>query len=237
MNIPEYLIRKIESGEATYHTKVTGPGPAFNLSVPDNKFIVIFGYTYHHFIDMPEVVNNNGAFDNCVHLVQFQSKNRRWVYFHRTTFGMLGGEPTGFVYMPFIPDTQVSVYQKHEENVNITIWRMPHPRFWRLNVAKVPRDGADIEQQPLGVGVDPTGEDVILSVAPNVAVDPGFLVNDFVEYNPSDGGIDDFKSLIGLVNNLNLVESTAANKNVFRYPVITVHYCLFNKNSVKTDRP
>lgn len=238
MQVPEYIINKINEGEATYHTNVLGGGSAYEIPVPENKYIVIFGYTYHHFLDLGSFINFNEAFKNCVHLLQFQSKARRYLYCHRSNFiPVVSAIETQVNFMPLTPDTQVSVYQKHEANVNVTIWRMPHPLFWAVNSGPVPRGDTDIEAQPLNIGVSPTGETVILDIAPNVAIQPGWLINEFPDYNPGGGGNLDFKSPIQLANMLNPVIPDPSNKMVFQYPIVTVHYALFNKNSKKTDRP
>lgn len=170
----------IHQGVAKYYTFCVGATGSCRLPVPDDSYLVITDFHYHHFVDrvlLSPGVDIQEALRDCTHHIRFRSQSESYLYNVRTSFKIDFFDGFDFL-MPRVPEVSYDTYQVHTTDVHIDIWRLIDFKAWILNVGKL--DNKTVEPAgPLGYGT--------VNLAPNqnvlrqVDMD-GFGTSNYIPY-------------------------------------------------------
>ena len=155
--LTEDLIKKIEHGQAELHTYLVGGSGIGFIQVPRNHYIVITGFSFSHFIDtdlkqITSQADMETILQAALHTVQFVSKNKRYIYNFRTNINFTPISGTGHLFFTPINDAEhLDTYQKHEENINISIFKFNDIAGWQTT-SSANSNESNSEAKPAGYG-------------------------------------------------------------------------------------
>lgn len=238
MQIPENLIRLIETGKAQYRTAALGAAGAYSIPVPENKYIIIFGYTFNHFFDSNVLDTDLLKLTRALHHLQFQSKSDRWLYNHRSLPSIINvGTALGPIFQIYAtnPAETISVYQIHKSDVNITIWNARPTNQWSFTYAAIPKHTGTIENPVLGVGMAPTG----LLTTQRISNEPTmfrWIINPISQRNkPVDGARFEFSSPI-IAQTVLKQPRNSTTDGLYSFPLLNVYYVVVDKGIKSENR-
>ena len=237
MTIPQSIIEKIDKGDATYNCCALGGSGAYSIPVPENKYIIIFGFTFNHFIQKRNgLLEDSDKLLHVIHHVQFQSKTQRFLYNFRTLLQqivVLVGDTKQSNLLPSNGAETIECYQKHQSDVNISVWNMTPAYRWSREYRQPPVDVmSTLEHAPLGY----RGVEMVYKIHPDPLVDPLWQTNPLNnKNNPEDGARFSFVSPINENNILPNVDIDSVDA-LYQIPLINVYYAIVNKPTKSTHR-
>lgn len=229
----------IHQGVAKYYTFCVGTTGSCRLPVPDDSFIVITDFTFHHFVDRNQLLpfDIQNALKNCVHHLRFKSQSDNYLYNIRSAFRMEFFDGIDFL-MP-LGESSVSydTYQVHTTDVHIDIWRLTDFTAWMVEISKL----ANKTVEPAG----PTGYGTVNN-APNQnvvrRVNPGgFGLQDYIPYGinqdlPLNAGWRE--QFFSDIDNQTLLfpPAVTSDDGNFTYPLLNIGYVLVKQPFVKHNK-
>jgi hypothetical protein len=247
MEVPANLIKLIEEGIATYHVAPLGVGGAYSLPCPENKYIVIFGFTYNHFLDgfeddSPTLFQEVRKFEKVITHVQFQSRQQRFIYNFRTQPVFIELPPPSVIafkkLFPSNPAENIPCYQIHKSDVNITLWHPPPTGGWAFTYAPVPDQQGTLENKPLGIGWGAVGLSAINELRVLPAAFPTWKTNPVDKNNTKDGNRFAFVTPVtsAAVIKAPIQSGYPEVDGLQSFPLLNVYYCIINQPAKSTNR-
>lgn len=240
--VPDYLIKCINEGKATLATSALGGGAGYSIPVPENKYIIIYGFRFIHFFVLgfapkPSINDYSGQVNKAV---QFKSKQKQFRYNFRTNFISQVADATLEV-SPTINSQpeQIQTYQIHEDDVYITILAHPPVQTWSRTIGVFPNVQTNFPPPPFGFGQQPGGIPVVLRIAESFGTDPEWRTNPMgSKYDQNFGNTNDLFPPVRLgVSTFPTWPPKNNIMNQYSFPMLDVYYCIFDKNPTSKQRP
>lgn len=231
--LPANLIKLIEEGQAQLKTWTTGATGSQRIPVPRDSYVVIVGWTYHHFVDQSTGVPFDmlEVLKNVVHNVKFASDaNHTFMYCVRSAFTPQLWNGNEFI-VPVIPDTHYETYQIHKTDVHIDIWRLPDYSKWATTYNKLAATTSE-PAGPIGYGStqNPPSQNVIKQIFFG-----GGTLQQYLPY----GDLNNITPIVGEfreqffanidANSLLLPPALDQTGGNYTYPIINIDYVLIDK--------
>ena len=234
MNIPQSIIDKIDKGIATYNTVALGGSGAYSIPVPENKYIIIFGFTFNHFTQKSEPhAEEVTKFESIIHHLQFQSKTQRFLYNFRTLLHTDTITEVGTTYLPLNGAETLSCYQIHQSDVNISIWNMLPPSYWAFIYNFPPTTAQTMEANNIGY----FKSKMLQTLKPDNVGAPNWIINPLnVKNDPLSGSRVNFVAPI--IDNLTNLPTPAVGNpdDLYQFPLLNVYYSIVNIPTETTHR-
>jgi len=227
--IPANLIALIEAGQAEFKTHTTGGGGLSFIKVPENKHVVITGFSYSHFADDTQ---KSAVFidlvNRCIHNVQFFSGRTRFLYTFRTNFSIQTTLPgtTGArdnYGVPLNGAEYVECYQVHAKDIAISVFGFEDLINWSI-AGNLPGVLSNNESLPASYGNTVSGGEPVtntIQFSPHAVFQPQSTNS---PTPPPAGYRDQFRDDVNATTKLN----TLNGYNPYSFPILNISYVLIN---------
>ena len=242
--IPQNLIELIESGQAQFRNWCTGGTGSSRIPVPKNNYIVIVGFTWHHFADVDPLATQDAAIiastnENKIHQLAFRSFGQEYFYGIRSSIYPINPNQQNDWghFAPFQNDTQYNCYQVHKTDVHVDIWRYTSYKNW-LTAFGLLNDKTQENPAPIGYGSAPTGTPALNCVR---EIQWGAGLSSFFPYGenqglPLTGGWTEMFR-VGVYNVTALFPPDLRRPDAhYTYPLLNIAYVLVNHPFDKQNR-
>lgn len=227
--LPPNLVKLISEGKAFFRTFVAGGGTKSVLPVPNDRYIVIIGYTFYPFVGRDSSVPTDFDQWRNVQMMVASTKSMNHFIMRNNTgtdLSIIGGL---FVNIPTIgePHVQDNLYLTHDADVSITFSRGDAltPITVAISPPKSPAKPPPIQMGREGqTGITATGNEPVIRKMRPTSVIVGTEIRTLGDFDdPTPGVPASFKELQFPVEP-SLVFSPTDLADANNYPIVNFRY-------------